>query len=86
MGVAGLAFGACIMPVKVLDDNGSGSFADIAEGIKWAVDNGAHVINMSLGVNAASGFTGSAIVDKELNYAFSKGVVVVAASGNDYYG
>ncbi|MHC4455347.1 MAG: S8 family serine peptidase, partial [Planctomycetota bacterium] len=42
-GVAGLAHGACIMPVKVLGDNGSGSFADIADGIFHAVNNGAHV-------------------------------------------
>lgn len=51
-GVAGLAYGACIIPVKVLNDNGSGSFADIADGIYYAVNNGAKVINMSLGTNA----------------------------------
>jgi serine protease len=85
-GVAGLAFGACIMPVKVLGDDGSGSFGDIAEGIYWAVDNGANVINMSLGVDASSGMRSDSVVDRALQYAYSKGVTVVAASGNDSYG
>lgn len=83
IGVAGLAYGACVMPVKVLDDSGSGSFADIAEGIRWAVDHGAHVINMSLGVNARFGITNDALVDPALDYAHSRGVTVVCASGND---
>lgn len=86
VGVAGLAHGTCIMPVKVLSDDGSGTFADIAEGIYWAVDNGADVINMSLGVNAASGMTSDSMVDAALEYAFANGVTVVAASGNDSHG
>ena len=83
IGVAGLAYESCIMPVKVLDDSGSGSFADIAEGIYWAVNNGAKVINMSLGVNARSGITNDSIIDPALDYAAEKEVVVVAAAGND---
>lgn len=84
-GVAGLAHGACVMPVKVLDDTGSGTFADIAEGIYYAVDNGADVINMSLGIDARYHITNDAIMDPALNYAENNDVVVVAASGNDGY-
>lgn len=82
-GAAGLAYDACIMPIKVLDDNGSGDFADIAEGIYIAVNNGAGVINMSLGTNARLGVTSHSIMDVALDYAYSNGVTVVAASGND---
>jgi serine protease len=82
-GVAGLAYGACIMPVKVLDDNGSGSFADIADGIFWAVNNGADVINMSLGTNARFNVRNDPIMDPALDYAYAAGVTVVCASGND---
>ena len=48
IGIAGVAPDAKVMPVKVLED-GSGSFEDIANGIRWAADHGADVINMSLG-------------------------------------
>jgi len=82
-GCAGMAFGACVMPVKVLDDSGSGSFADIAEGIYYAVNNGAHVINMSLGVNAKYRMTNDPLVDPALDYADILGVTVVCAAGND---
>ncbi len=82
-GVAGLAHGACIMPVKVLGDNGSGSFADITEGIYYAVNNGARVINMSLGTNARYGITNDQIMDLALDHAYNSGVTVVCASGND---
>lgn len=82
-GVAGLAHGACIMPVKVLDDNGSGSFADIAEGVYYAVDNGAKVINMSLGTSARFNLRNDPVMDPALDYAYSNGVTVVCASGND---
>lgn len=83
IGVAGLAYGGCIMPVKVLDDSGSGSFADISEGIYHAVNNGAKVINMSLGVNARFGLRNDPVLDPALDYAYNNGVTVVAASGND---
>lgn len=83
IGVAGLAYGTCILPVKVLDDAGSGSMADIAEGIRYAVDHGADVINMSLGISARYRVTSDSMVDPALDYAFENGVVVVAASGND---
>ncbi len=80
---AGMAYGACVMPVKVLDDSGSGSFADIAEGIHYAVDNGADVINMSLGINARYAVTSDPLIDPALDYAYSHGVTVVVAAGND---
>lgn len=82
-GTAGLAYGACIMAVKVLDDSGSGSMADIAEGIYYAVDQGAKVINMSLGINARYGITNDPVVDPALDHAWENGVTVVVASGND---
>jgi len=77
-GVAGVAFGARIMPVKVLDGSGSGSHSAIANGIRWATDSGAHVINLSLG-----GSSGSQTLKNALKYAHDKGVVIVAAAGND---
>ncbi len=77
-GVAGIAYNATIMPVKVLDKRGSGSFDDIAEGIYWATDNGADIINMSLG-----GSSDLDILEDAVNYAWNHGVVVVCAAGND---
>lgn len=82
-GCAGMAHGACVLPVKVLDDSGSGSFADIAEGIYYAVDHGAQVINMSLGVNARYKVTSDPTMDPALDYAYAHGVTVVCAAGND---
>lgn len=82
-GVAGVAHGSCVMPVKVLDDSGSGSFANIADGIYYAVDHGALVINMSLGINARYRVTNDPIMDPALDYAYANGVTVVAAAGND---
>lgn len=83
VGVAGVAPESCIMPVKVLDDAGSGGFADIAEGIRWASDHGARVINMSLGIAANYQMTSNSIMDSALDYAYAQGVTVVAAAGND---
>lgn len=77
MGAAGLAFCATLMPVKVLSKQGFGSLANVAEGIRFAADNGAQIINMSLG-----GPTKSRILEDAVNHALSKGVVVVAAAGN----
>jgi len=78
LGVAGVAWGATIMPLKVLSANGSGSMAAITQAIRYAADNGAKVINMSLGGPFPMGTTANAI-----KYARSKGVTVVAAAGND---
>ncbi len=78
IGVAGIAFNTSIMPVKVLDSRGSGTYTDIAEGIYFAADNGADVINMSLG-----GPNASTTLEEALAYAYAKGVTIVAAAGND---
>ena len=88
VGIAGVAPGAKIMPVKVLED-GSGSFGQIAAGIRYAADNGAKVINMSLGAlpgSQALTITGlESRVTKAISYANSKGVAVIAAAGNEAF-
>lgn len=76
-GVAGIAYEAKIMPLKVLSDYGGGTVADIAEAIKFAADNGANVINMSLG-----GGGESQLMNDAIEYAHRKGVVIIAAAGN----
>lgn len=78
LGIAGVAFGSCLMPIKVLNQNGSGSYADVANGIYWAVNHGAKVINLSLGGSADSQTLKDAVA-----YAYNQGVTVVAAAGND---
>lgn len=78
LGVAGIAFNSTIMPVKVLDRNGSGTYANVAAGIYFAADNGAKVINLSLGGSADSTTLKNAVA-----YAYGKGVTIVAAAGND---
>ncbi|MEO7112172.1 MAG: S8 family peptidase, partial [Polyangiaceae bacterium] len=76
-GVAGLAFCAKLMPVKVLNKYGWGTLANVAEGIRYAADNGASVINLSLG-----GASPSKVLEEAVDHAISKGVIVVAAAGN----
>jgi serine protease len=77
-GVAGIAYEASIMPLKVLASSGGGTVADIAEAIKFAADNGADVINMSLGGSGASN-----MMEEAIKYAHNKGVVIIAAAGNE---
>jgi serine protease len=82
-GLTGLAYGAKIMPVRVLDSSGNGDAHTIAEGIRYAVAHGANVINLSLefsiGVSAGQipGLLGA------IRYAHRHNVVVIAAAGND---
>lgn len=76
-GVAGLAFNAKIMPLRVLNSQGFGQVSDIADAIRFAADNGADVINMSLG-----GPLPSLVMSRAIKYANKKGVTVVAAAGN----
>lgn len=78
LGGAGIAFRTKLMPIKVLSGAGWGSSQDVADGIRWAADHGAQVINMSLGGSASSKVQEDAIA-----HARSKGVTVIAASGND---
>jgi serine protease len=78
LAVTGLAFDCAIMPVKVLDDFGEGTFFEVAEGIDFAsASSEVKVINMSLG---ADGF--SETVKRAVDRAYSKGVILVAAAGN----
>lgn len=77
LGVAGIAPKAKIMPLKVLSASGSGTAGDIADAIRFAADEGANVINMSLG-----GGMRSLVMESAVAYARKKGVVVVCAAGN----
>jgi len=76
-GMAGGCWACVILPVKVLDKNGSGFDSNIAKGIVYATDKGAQIINMSLGGTGYSKALSDAVV-----YANRKGVLVVAAAGN----
>jgi serine protease len=78
LGVAGIAHQAKIMPVKVLDQNGAGTYAAVAQGISWAVDHGAQIINLSLGGSYPSQF-----LEEAVRYAAERGVLVIAAAGNE---
>jgi len=77
IGIAGIAANAKVLPIKALDCTGSGSVSDIAQGIVYAVDHGARVINISLGSS-----TDSATMQSAVSYATSRSVIVIAAAGN----
>ena len=84
VGVSGAAPGARIMPVRVLDADGAGDEAAIAEAITWAADNGADVINLSLGeVGFASRIIKGGPLNRAIRGASEAGTVVIAASGNE---
>ncbi|WP_157729374.1 S8 family serine peptidase [Tumebacillus algifaecis] len=74
---AGVDWYAKIMPVKVLDATGGGTTSTIISGVQWAADNGAKVINMSIG-----GGSYSTAFQNVIDYAWSKGVVLTAAAGS----
>ena len=74
----GLAITRCLLNGKILTDGGVGYDSQIADGIRWAADNGANVINMSLGGTG----TCSQTFQDAIDYAWGKNVVVVAAAGN----
>ena len=78
IGVAGVAFDCSIMPIKVLDKGGSGTYDWIADGIYYAADNGAQVISMSLG-----GTSPSSTLENALAYAYDEGVTIICSAGND---
>jgi thermitase len=77
IGVAGVCPNCTILDAKVLNDSGSGSTSRIANGINWAVSNGAKVINMSLGQRVSS-----RTLETAVNNAWNQGAVIVAAAGN----
>jgi serine protease len=77
IGVAGVAYGATILPVKVMDNTGSVSIANEVDGIYYAVNNGAHIINLSLGGEGTSESEEEAV-----SYAVDNGVVVICSAGN----
>ena len=79
IGIAGVAPKVRLLPVHVLDSEGSGDSRDVARGIRYATDSGARVINLSLG-----GPNESTSLTSAVQYAIDKGVLVVAASGNGY--
>lgn len=78
LGVIGGANKADIMPIKVLNNQGYGYLSDVAKGIYYAADNGARVINLSLGAP-----TDSLTLKAAVDYAVKKGVLIAAAAGND---
>jgi serine protease len=81
LGTAGVAFDAYLMPVKVLNRSGAGTYADIAEGIIWATENGAHVINLGFG-----GTEPSIALEEAIANSYNRGVTLIAAAGNDGIG
>lgn len=78
IGVAGAAWNVSILPVKVMNSSGSGAYSAIANGITYAADRGAKVINLSLG-----GTSSSSTLQNAVSYAWNKGCLVVAAAGNN---
>ncbi len=85
IGVAGMAPNVALMPVRVLDASGSGTMADAATGINWAVEHDADVINLSLGMECEGSTWPScsqAIVNDAIDKATNHDVLIVAAAGN----
>ncbi len=80
-GVVGLNWGAGIMAVEVLDTDGSGTVWSVARGIVYAVRRGADIINMSLGFNPGVDIIPP--LKEACRYAYSRGVLIIAAAGND---
>lgn len=77
VGIAGVCWNCKILPVKVLNSRGQGDDADIATGIRWAVDNGARIVSMSLG-----GPDDTQVLRDAVIYARDRNVLLIAASGN----
>ena len=77
LGVAGLSWGAQIMPIKVLDQSGDGYYSDVANGVRYACNHGAKIINLSLGGDNPSQALREALVD-----VLQQGCLVMAAAGN----
>lgn len=82
-GLTGLAYNASIMPVRVLNQNGWGDAARITAGIRYAVNHGAQIINLSLEFDPSVTAREIPTIMSAIRYAHRRGVVVVAASGNE---
>jgi hypothetical protein len=80
LGITGINWNVKLMPVKALAADGTGGISAIAAGIVWAADNGADIINLSLG---GQGFGGDKVFNDAVRHAYSKNVLIVAAAGND---
>ena len=78
IGIKGMYDFASIIPVKVIDQNGIGTYEDVAAGIVYSADQGAKVINLSIG-----GYGFSFLLQDAVDYALEKGCILVAAGGND---
>ncbi len=78
LGIAGVCWNCKIMPVRVMADSGVSNYSDIALGIEYAADKGAHVINLSLG-----GYAYSNALLEAITYAVDKGAMIVGGAGND---
>jgi serine protease len=83
IGLTGLAYGATIMPLRVLAANGSGDAATIARGIRYAATHGARVINLSLEFGLGIQPRDVPEIISAIRFAHTRGVVVVSAAGND---
>lgn len=79
-GIAGINWNVRLMPIKALEADGTGVISSVASGIVWAADNGANIINLSLG---GYGFGADQTLNNAVSYAYNKGVLIVAAAGND---
>lgn len=77
LGITGISWNCTILPVRVLDDEGEGNYLNVIRGIVYAVDNGADIINLSLGGPYSIEFNDA------IAYAYSHGVIIVAAAGNE---
>ncbi len=78
VGIAGMSWGAQLLPVKVLDEYGDGWYSDVIAGIVYATDSGADIINLSLG-----GEESSPALQDAVDYAQARGVLLIAATGNN---
>ncbi|MBE0545064.1 MAG: S8 family serine peptidase [Verrucomicrobia bacterium] len=78
LGVAGVAFGCRVMPLKIVSANTAATYSRMAQAVTYATDHGARVINISL-----AGSSASSTLQNAINYAWSRNVVIVAAAGND---
>ena len=76
-GVAGVCWNCTVMPVKCLSSSGSGTWTSVSLSVRYAADNGADIISLSLG-----GSSYSSVLEDAVDYAHNKGVVVIAAAGN----